>query len=64
MNDLADTNRMSASDPNHVVICWNAERTKRSIFKNYGTDKKQAEIDVAALRDHSIDAELISTGES
>ena len=58
----ADTNMQTGSDVCHVVYCWDQTKTRRKIFKSYGTDKKQAEIDLSALRSHHIDAELVTVG--
>jgi hypothetical protein len=63
MPQLSDTNMQSGSDVCHVVYCWNPLHDRRKIFKSYGTDQKQADIDVAALRAHGIEAERLVVGE-
>jgi hypothetical protein len=53
----ADTESESAI-AYHTVFCWNTAHDKKKLFKHYGTNLRQAEVDVDALRKYGIDAEL------
>jgi hypothetical protein len=58
----ADTNMQSGADVAYTVVCWDVARTRSKIFKNYGTDLKQARIDRDALIKFDIDAEIVTVG--
>jgi hypothetical protein len=45
-----------------TVMVWNADRTKRKIWKNIADDRAKAELEVAALKVHGFDAEIIRSG--
>lgn len=58
---FADTDLASGSQPMYQVMVWNGDHTKRKLFKAYA-DKADAELTVAALRTHTLDAELVTVG--
>jgi len=63
VSNNADSDLAAGDKPFFTVVCWNAEHTRRKLFKNY-TDRAQAEIDIKALRGHGIEAELVTVGDA
>jgi hypothetical protein len=46
----------------YTVVCWDATHTRTKVFKHYGSNLRQAEVDVDALRKFDIDAEIVTVG--
>lgn len=62
MNTHADSDIVDGASPFHQVVIWNGLHDRRKLYKVY-RDKDDAEIAVAALRMHGMDAELVVVGQ-
>jgi hypothetical protein len=63
MSQLSDTDLAAGSAPFWTVYCWNAEHTRRKIFRSYAS-AEEAMSAVVALRSHSIEAESVKVGDA
>lgn len=61
-NANADTDSPDSAKLPHRVMIWDGTHERRKLYKAY-KDKHDAEIAVAALRVHQLDAELVSVGD-
>lgn len=59
----AESDIVDSASPPHRVMIWDLTHERRKLYKAY-KDKHDAEIAVAALRVHGLDAELVTAGDA